>query len=110
MAATITSDQRYPAGFLVNGNSADLSGGETLLAAVTGQNAYLERVWISAGAELTVTIRAGATTLLGPFYLAANQTIDVVLSRQIQLPAATALTAITSGAGNVTIVAQGVVR
>jgi len=110
MAVTLTSDQRYPAGFLVNATTADLSGGETLLAAVTGQNAYLERVWISSESALNVTIRAGATTLLGPLYLAANQTIDVVLSRQIQLPAATALTAIASGAGNVTIVAQGVVR
>jgi len=110
MAVTLNSDQRYPAGFLINANSADLSGGETLLAAVADKNAYLERVWISSGAAITVTIRAGADVLLGPFYLAASQTIDVVLSRQVQLPAATALTAIASGAGNVTIVAQGVMR
>ncbi|MDY0311368.1 MAG: hypothetical protein RBR20_04510, partial [Desulfobacterales bacterium] len=94
----------------VNANSADLSAGETLLAAVTGQNIYLERIWISAAAAITVTIRAGADVLIGPLYCAANSTVDLILSRQIQLPAATALTAITSGAGNVTIVAQGVVR
>jgi hypothetical protein len=110
MAVTLTSDQRYPAGFLVNANSADLSGGETLLAAVTDKNAYLERLWISSEAALNVTIKAGADVLLGPFYLAANQTIDVILSRQVQLPENTALTAISSGAGDVTIIAQGVVR
>ena len=116
MAITLVSNSVGKAGFSVNGNSADLSGCESLVAAVTGKSIYLEKVAISFGAEITVTIGAGETTgavttvLVGPIYGAANTSIELDFShRPIKLAAATALVADSSGAGNVTIVAQGFV-
>lgn len=113
MAITLVSNGVSTSGFSVNGNSADLSGCETLVAAVTGKSIYIDRLAISFGAAISVTIGAGETTgavttvLAGPIYGAANSTVELNFKRPIKLAAATALTADASGAGNVTIVAEG---
>ena len=113
MAITLVSNTVERHGFLVNGNTADLSACEQLVAAVTGKFIVLERVAVSFGAAITVTIGAGeaannvVTVLVGPLYGAANTTVELVFTRPIVLAVSTALTADSSGAGNVTIVAQG---
>jgi len=116
MAITLVTDSVDRAGFVANGNSADLSGCETLVSAVAGASIYVEKISVSFGAAITVTIGAGETTgavttvLIGPLYGAANTTIELVFTRPSKVAAATALTADASGAGNVTIVVQGYIR
>lgn len=116
MAITLVSNAVYNHGFLVNGNSADLSGCEQLVAAVGGKSIYVERLVVSFGAAVTVTLGAGktdtavTTVLVGPLYGAANTTIELTFTRPIKLAAATALTADSSGAGDVTILAQGYIK
>ena len=113
MAITLVSNTVERHGFLVNGTTADLSGCELLVAAVTGKSIVLERVAVSFGAAITVTIGAGetggavTTVLVGPIFGAANTTVELVFTRPIVLAAATALTADASAAGNVTVIAQG---
>jgi hypothetical protein len=113
MAITLKTNKVGNFGFIANGNSADLSGCETLAAAVTGKSIVIERLTITSGAAINVSVGEGetggaiTTTLLGPFYMAANSRIDMPFPRGVKLTAATALTADASGAGNVTIIAQG---
>ena len=105
-------------GFSVNAYDADLSGCEPILAAVTGKSIYLEHIMISCASGITVTIGEGetasavTTVLLGPivFTAAGSNFMDVHFQRPIQLTAATALTADASGAGAVTILAEGYVQ
>jgi hypothetical protein len=116
MAITLVTNDVDRCGFFSNGNSADLSGCETLVAAVAGKSIYVERVAVSFGAAISVTLGAGETTgavttvLVGPLYGAANTTVELVFTRPIKLAAATALVADSSGAGNVTITCQGYVK
>ena len=116
MAITLVTNNVSERGFVANGNSADLSGCETLVAAVTGKSIYVERVAVSFGAAITVTLgedesSSGVDTVrIGPIYGAANTTVPLVFSRPIKLTTATALTADGSGAGNVTIVVQGYIK
>lgn len=113
MAITLVSNNVAKTGFSINGNSADLSGCETLVAAVAGKSIYVEKVAVSFGAALNVTIGEGETTgavttaRIGPLYGAANTTVELNFKRPIKLTAATAFTADASGSGNVTIVAEG---
>ena len=113
MAITLVTNNVDRVGFVANGNSADLSGCETLAAAVAGKSIHIEKVHVSFGAAINVTIGAGetggavTTVLIGPIYGAANVTNSFEFDRPIKLAAATALTADSSGAGNVTIVVQG---
>lgn len=116
MAITLVSNNVFKSGFSVNGNSADLSGCEELVAAVTGESIFLNSVSVSFGAAINVTIGAGETTgavttvLIGPIYGAANSTVTFKFDRPIELAAATALTVDASGAGNVTVIAEGFIR
>ena len=116
MAITLTNSNVEKAGFIANGNSADLSGCETLKAAVTGKSIHLERLVINSAAAINITIGAGETTgavttiLVGPIYFAANTNITIVFTRPLKLAAATALTVDASGGGNVTIIAQGFIK
>lgn len=113
MAITLKSNTVGTSGFIANGNSADLSGCETLQAAVTGKSIYLEKLTINSNTAINYTIGEGetggavTTALVGPIYCAANSTQTIDFPRAIKLTAATALTADASGAGAVTIVAQG---
>lgn len=113
MAITLVTNSVKNYGFVANGTSADLSGTETLVAAVAGKSIYVERLVINFGAAVNVTIGAGETTgavtdvVIGPVYGAANSTVDMKFDRPVMLAAATALVADASGSGNVTIVVQG---
>ena len=118
----ITKNDLTPAkaGFAVNGNSADLSGTEELLAAPgAGLSIYLTQIEISCVATITVTIGAGetggavTTILLGPFNFAATSGSPINLTfrgKGLKLTANTALTVDASGAGAVQIFAEGYVK
>jgi len=128
MSITLVSNNVASRGFVVNGNTADLSGCETLVSGVSGKSIYVERIAVSFGAAITVTIGEGeqtpttttttcapdrwdvSTVLIGPLYGAANSTVELVFTRPIKLTAATDLTADASGAGNVTIIVQGYIE
>jgi hypothetical protein len=116
MAITLVTNDVDRVGFVCNGNSADLSGCETLVAAVAGKSIYLERIAVSFGAAISVTIGAGETTgavttvLVGPLYGAANTTVELTFTRPIKVTAATALVADSSGAGNITVLVQGFIK
>lgn len=116
MAITLVTNNVAERGFVANGNSSDLSGCETLVAAVTGKSIYIEKIAVSFGAAINVTIGEGEssdgvdTVLVGPIYGAANSSIEMEYTRPIKVTAATALTADASGAGNVTVVVQGYIE
>ena len=116
MAITLANSNVENAGFIANGNSADLSGCETLKAAVSGKSIYLERLIINSASAINITVGAGETTgavttvLVGPIYFAANTYIELVFTRPLKLAANTALTVDASGAGNVTLIAQGFIK
>ena len=116
MAITLDTHSVDRAGFVANGYSADWSGCEELVAAVTGQSIYVEKVYISSGAAITLTLGIGETggavtnELIGPVYMAANSNTFFEFTRPIKLTAATALVADGSGAGAATIVVQGYIK
>ncbi len=109
MAITLVADGRYPIGAFANGNSADWSGTEEVIAAPTSGSIIVYGVTISSGAAITITIGAGETggavtaVLIGPVYLAANATVVMNFTRPILLPATTAVVADGSGAGAATV-------
>lgn len=114
MATVVDSNQPADHGWIVNCRSDDLSGCEELRPAVAGKSHYLESLYVSAGAAITVSVgegdNAGALTTprIGPLYMAANSNSgQLVFARPIKMTAATALTVDASGAGNVTVVASG---
>jgi hypothetical protein len=113
-AVTLATLQPATHGWVANANSADLSGCETIVAAVASTQIIVDYVEINTDTALNVTLgegeTAGAITTVkfGPYYLAANSTIIVPLPPGgIILTSATALTVDASGAGNVTITAWG---
>jgi hypothetical protein len=97
--------------FTVNATTADLSGCETLLAAVADKRIVIDSIAINAGASITVTVGEGETTgaittaLLGPVSLIEGLTWSKEFPDGLYLTAATALTADASGAGAVCITA-----
>jgi len=115
-AVTLRSNDVTPLGFSVNANSSDFSACEELVAGVSGESIYIERIAISSAAAINITLGAGETTgavttvILGPLYLAANTGLEFVFTRPIKLAAATALVADASGAGAATIIVQGFAR
>jgi hypothetical protein len=115
MAITLKSNSVGSIGFIANGNSGDLSGCETVVAAVTGKSIYVEKIAISSAAAINLTIGEGEaasaveTALIGPIYMAQNSNIQFEFNRKLKLTAAKALTIDASGAGNVTIIAEGVI-
>ena len=118
MAITLDESNVDGYGFVANGYSADWSSCEIIKAAVAGKSIYLTAITISCVAAITVTIGAGETggavtnEVLGPFHFAATSggPISMVFPKPLKLDAATALTADASGAGAVTIIAQGFVK
>lgn len=116
MAITLVTNSVDRHGFVANGNSADLSGCETLVAAVAAKSIYVERVAISFASAINVTIGAGetagavTTVLIGPLHGAQNQTIELTFTRPIKVATNTALTIDASGAGNTTAVVQGYIK
>jgi hypothetical protein len=109
--AITTASHAGRGAFTVNATSADLSGAETVLAAVTGKRIVIDALRINAGASITVTVGEGetasavTTALIGPVSLIQGQTWAMDFPGGIYLTAATALTADASGAGAVCITA-----
>jgi hypothetical protein len=115
MAKTLTELTPATLGFINNANSADFSGTEELVPAVTAKSHYITALLISCVSAINVTIGAGETggavtaVLLGPFYFAATagSPINLQFSPPIKVDAATAIVADASGGGATTIVIQG---
>jgi hypothetical protein len=115
MAITLSTNQPAGAGFLVNGNSGDLSGVEVLVAAVTGKSHHLRMLSVSCAAAINITVgegdNAGAlvTSRIGPLYFAATgaTTVQLVFNPPLKFTAGQAITVDASGAGNATLIAQG---
>lgn len=115
MAITISSSG-CKQGFIVNGYSADASGCEEIVAAVVGKRIKLAFIACNAGATITVTIGAGETAgavtkaLVGPCSFTAHKTCNLCFNPRLELPVNTALVIDASGAGNVCVLAQGVIE
>lgn len=118
MAITVTTntpDEAAQQGaWSVQGTSADASGCEELKAAPgAGISHYLDSIVLTAAASINVTIGAGEaagaveTTVFGPVYLSANVPFVYVFRRPLKLTANKSLTVDASGAGNLTVVAEG---
>lgn len=103
-------------GFIKNATSADASGCEEIIAAVTGKRIKLRHVTINSTGAITITLGAGETggavtaALLGPVAFAANSTLQWDFNPNMVLPVATALTVDSSGAGNILVFVQGVIE
>ena len=53
--------------FCINFSSADASGTEVLKAAsTTGARYWIDKIAITTGADITVTIKDGSTVIIGP--------------------------------------------
>jgi hypothetical protein len=116
MAITVTNPT-VKVGFIANGVSADASGCEELVAAVTDKAIKVRSLTINNGASaLSHTIGAGETggavtaALIGPIAMAANTSLQFNFSPPMELPVSTALVVDSSGAGAVCVFAQGVIE
>jgi hypothetical protein len=118
MAVTLDAYGVDGAGFVNNAYSADWSGCETVVAAVAGKSIYITHLTIHCIAAITVTLGAGETggavtaELFGPvtFAATAGAPIEIPFYRPLKLATATALVADASGAGAMTIMAQGYIK
>jgi len=115
MAISITTPQAGEFGFIVNGVSADASGCEELVAAVSGKSIVVDHLMVNVGAALTLTVGQGKTgaavtaALIGPLSMAENTSIqwDFTTRGGMALSPGTALTLDTSGAGNICVFVHG---
>lgn len=103
-------------GFIINGSSADVSGCEEILAAVAGKKIKLTSLACNSGATITITIGAGKTgaavtnVLIGPCSFTAHKTCYLSFNPRLELPINTPLVIDASGAGDVCVLAQGVIE
>lgn len=113
MAITLTTNNVDGAGFIANGYSADWSGCETIVAAVTGKSIYIERIYIHAQDIALFTFGAGETggavtaTVLGPL---VSGMCELVFTRPLKITAATALVVDADSAVAATIIVQGFIK
>lgn len=116
MAITLTTNNVDGAGVVANGYSADWSGCETLVAAVSGKSIYVERIYINAHDAETFTFGAGASggsvsaTLLGPLSCPADTIVELVFTRPLKVTVSTALVVDAAAAGDATIIVQGYIQ
>lgn len=95
--------------------SADVSGTEELMAAVTGKYHYIRKIIIDCASAITVSIGGGETTgaltatYIGPIPFAATtgQKIFDFGNKGMKLAVSTALCIDASGAGAVSVVVEG---
>lgn len=113
-AITAVSPSRTTSGWIVDATSANLSGCESLVAAVSDKSIVVDYMIINTDTALNVTVGEGETASAvttvksGPWYLPANGFIIVPMPPGgMKLTASTALTIDASGAGNVTVFAWG---
>jgi hypothetical protein len=115
MAITLNALQCAGYGFAANGYSADMSGTEELQAAPgIGHQLCLTHLTVNVAANLTVTVGSGEAggaveaVLIGPFSMLAGATLMWDFRNQgIVLPENKSLTVDTSGAGAITVFAEG---
>ncbi len=108
MAITVTSPAVRSSGWIYNGNSADASGGETLIAAPgAGKNFEIRQVTISSDSAISVTLLSAATILLGPVTFAAGQCIKWRFDDAMVTGTNEALNCDAGGAGNINIFCSG---
>jgi len=118
MAITLNSLQCGAFGFAANGYSADASSCEELVATPgAGKNIVLTHLTVNVAANLTVTLGVGEAAgaveavLIGPFYMLAGATLMWDFRNGgVVLTANKSLTVDTSGAGGVTVFAEGHVK
>lgn len=116
MAITLTTNNVQGAGFIANGYSADWSGCETIVAAVSGKSIYIERIYINSEGADTFTFGAGETggavtaTILGPIYSPGYLLLEMVFTRPLVVTASTALVIDAAGATAATIIVQGFIK
>jgi len=116
MAITLKTNSVGGAGFIANGYSADWSGCETLVAAVTGKSIYIERIYINAHDAEIFTFGAGETTgsvttiVLGPLSCPADTIVELVFTRPLFITATTAFVVDAAAAGDATIIVQGYIK
>ena len=119
MAITLNSLTPAEFGFSANGYSADMSGTEELVAAPgAGKYLRLKHLTVNVAANLTITIGSGETgpgsveaALIGPLYMLAGATLQWNFGNGgVMLPANKSLTVDSSGAGGVTVYAEGVIE
>jgi len=116
MAITLTTNSVKGRGFIANGYSADWSGCEEIVAAVTGKSIYIERIYINAHDAEIFTFGAGETTgavtatVLGPLSCPADTIVEMVFTRPLKVTAATALVVDAASSGDATIIVQGYIE
>lgn len=116
MAITLTTNAVSGAGFVANGNSADWSGCETIVAAVTGKSIYIEKIYINSDEDEVITIGAGETAgavttpVIGPVHSPGGINIEYVFTRPLKITEATALVADATSSGAATIIVQGFIK
>jgi len=116
MSITLTTNYVSGAGFVNNGYSADWSGCETIVAAVSDKSIYIEKIYIISETTETFTFGAGETagsvtaTVLGPIYSPGYIILPLEFTRPLKITASTALTVDAAGATAATIIVQGYIR
>ena len=119
-ASTIATLGLHPYGWSVCASNADWSGCEIAVAksATATESLYLTQLAISSSADLTVNIGAGETggavtasgMIAGPVKVNVDIPVVIPFDKPIKLPANTDLVVDASGAGTVTVIAQGFTR
>ena len=108
---TVTNTSR--GGWIVNAYSADASGCETVLAAVSGKRHIMECVTVVCGSAIDVTIGDGEsssaveTTRLGPLDMAAGSSVTIPLPGGLYCTSGKAITIDAEGAGKVCVIIKG---
>ncbi len=115
MAITVTTPT-CKIGFIANGVSADASGCEELVAAVSGKRIKVRHLTINSAGAISITIGEGETAsavttpLIGPLAFAANGSMQWDFNPPMELTAGIALLVDASGAGQVCVFAQGTIE
>ena len=114
MAITTTSLNPSTAGWIVNADSADLSGAETLQAAPVTGSLYLHSVVINCKSAITITIGSGETgsavdtVIVGPIeFTTSGVPFSVTFDPPVKVDATTALTCDASASCQACIIVQG---
>ena len=115
-AISLTSNSVSPHGFLVNGWSADWSGGETIQAAVTGKSIYVEKIYITSEVAGSFIIGEGdavsgvTTELLGPVYIPINGFVAYEFTRPLKITENVELAIDGSSGVTATVTVQGYIK
>jgi len=115
MAIAVTSPA-CKVGFIKNATSANASGCEVILAAVSGKKIKIKHLTVNSTDAIAITIGEGETAsavdtaLLGPIEFAAGATIQWDFWPYLELTTATLLAVDADGAGQICVFVQGVIE